>query len=73
MKANISTYPTALRLLAALFLFLLFTLPAAGEEGSAKEWDGSVAPFLKFGSSAGGKGNPIKISTPKNWRISHSR
>ena len=65
MKANISTYPTALRLLAALFFFLLFTLPAAGEEGSAKEWDGSVAPFLKFGSSAGGKGNPIKISTPE--------
>ena len=65
MKANISTYPTALRLLAALFFFLLFTLPAAGEEGSAKKWDGSVATALKFGRSDGVKGNPIKISTPE--------
>ena len=56
MKANISTYPTALRLLAALFFFLLFTLPAAGEEGSAKKWDGSVATALKFGRSDGVKG-----------------
>ncbi|WP_455638102.1 hypothetical protein [Parabacteroides sp.] len=65
MKANISTYPTALRLLAALFLFLLFTLPAAGEEGSAKKWDGSVATALNFGGGAGVKGDPVKISTPE--------
>lgn len=65
MKANTSTHPTALRLLAALFFFFFFTLPAAGEEGSAKKWDGSVATELQFESGAGSKGNPIKISTPE--------
>lgn len=65
MKANISTYPTALRLLAALFLFLLFTLPAAGEEGSAEKWEDHAATGLKFGNLAGAKGDPIKISTPE--------
>ena len=58
MKANISTYPTALRLLAALFFFLLFTLPAAGEEG-----DGTVSKIEnKDGGDGLTIGSPILIA-----------
>lgn len=61
MKANISTYPTALRLLAALFFFLLFTLPAAGEEG-----DGSKSTIEnKDGGNGLTIGSPILIATAK--------
>ncbi|WP_293670148.1 hypothetical protein [uncultured Parabacteroides sp.] len=57
MKANISTYPTALRLLAALFLFLLFTLPAAGQEGN-----GTVSKIVNQDGGDGTKGSPILIA-----------
>ncbi len=57
MKANISTYPTALRLLAALFFFCLFTLPAAGEEG-----DDTVSKIENKDGGNGTKGNPILIA-----------
>lgn len=57
MKANISTYPTALRLLAVLFFFCLFTLPAAGQEG-----DGTVSKIENQGGGNGTKGNPILIA-----------
>ncbi|RDU47417.1 hypothetical protein DWU89_19745 [Parabacteroides acidifaciens] len=60
MKVNISTYPTALRLLATLFFFLLFTLPAAGEEG-----DGSKSTIENEDGGDGTKGNPILIATAK--------
>ena len=62
MKANISTYPTALRLLAALFFFCLFTLPAAGEEENTAKWDGSTATdFTSNGS--GTKADPYLIAS----------
>ena len=59
MKANISTYPTALRLLAALFFFLLFTPPAAGQGG-----DGTVSKIEnKDGGNGLTIGSPILIAT----------
>ncbi|MCD8268195.1 MAG: hypothetical protein LUD46_06835 [Parabacteroides sp.] len=48
MKANISTYPTALRLLAALFFFFFFTLPAAGQGGVTIRTYGTAVTFLSL-------------------------